>query len=117
MATRSEKTPKKNESTSQPGFYSRVMDEAEKLDFELAANVNGIDDEIALLRVKIKELVNKDPENLELIMKATNLLAKLVKTRYSMSKGQNKGLAEAIKNVIKDIGVPLGVALITKKLK
>ena len=98
------------------GFYAKVLDEAEQMDFETAGGVDGIDDEIALLRVKIKSIVEKDPENIKLIMAATNMLAKLVKTRYSMNKKQEKNLGEAIKNIIQDIGVPLGVAVINKKL-
>jgi hypothetical protein len=54
-------------------YYSRALDEAEKLDFEIAAGVEGIDDEIALLRVKIKSLMEKDPENIKLILRATNM--------------------------------------------
>jgi hypothetical protein len=97
-------------------LYTRVLDEAEKLDFELAAGVDGIDDEIALLRIKIKSLLQEDPENLSLIIKTAGMLAKLVKTRYSMNKKQEKSLGESIRNIIKDIGVPLGVAVINKKL-
>jgi hypothetical protein len=97
-------------------FYARVLDAAEAMDFETAAGTEGLDDEITLLRVKIKKLVEKDPENIELIMAATGMLTKLVKTRYSISKEQKKGLAESIKNIIKDIGVPLGVAILSKKL-
>ena len=44
------------------GFYSRALDEAEGMDFELAHGVEGIDDEIALLRVKIKSLLESDPD-------------------------------------------------------
>ena len=40
-----------------PAFYARALDEAELLDFELASGVEGIDDEIALLGVKIKSLL------------------------------------------------------------
>lgn len=94
----------------------KVLIEAEALDFETASKTEGLDDEIALLRVKIKELVKRDPENIELIMQATNMLAKLVKARFSMTKKQEKNLGQAIKNIIRDIGVPLGVAVLNKKL-
>ncbi len=53
--------PKGNQNARKHGFYSRVLDEAEKLDFELAAGVDGIDDEIALLRVKIKSITGERP--------------------------------------------------------
>ena len=93
------------------GFYSKVLDEAEQLDFELASGVNGIDDEIALLRVKIKSVLEKDPGNINLIMQATNTLATLVKTRYKISKEQRKGLKEAIGNVLRDVALPLGIGV------
>jgi len=97
------------------GFYSKVLDEAEQLDFELAAGVEGIDDEIALLRVKIKSLLENDPENISLIIQMTNALERLVKTRYNISKEQRQGLKEAIENVIKEIAIPLGIGQIVTK--
>jgi hypothetical protein len=100
-----------NQNARKHGFYAKVLDEAEKLDFESASGVNGIDDEIALLRVKIKSVLEKDPENIKLIMLATNTLAGMVKTRYNITKEQRKGLREAIANVIKDIAIPLGISV------
>ncbi len=100
-----------NQNARKHGFYSKVLDEAERLDFELASGVEGIDDEIALLRVKIKSLLENDPENIKLIMQATSTLAGLVKTRYNISKEQRKGLKEAIGNVLKDIALPLGIGI------
>jgi hypothetical protein len=100
---------KGNKNAVKHGFYARVLDEAEKLDFETASGLNGIDDEIALLRVKIKSVLEKDPENLKLIMQATNTLAGLMKTRFKITREQQKGLREAIGNVIKDIALPLGI--------
>jgi hypothetical protein len=84
-----------------------VLDEAEKVDFAAAWGNDTIDDEIALLKVKIKAIVEKDPENIQLIMQATDLLAKLVKTRYNITKKQEKSLGEAFRNAIRDIVIPL----------
>ncbi len=117
---RKKSVPKGKKNTKKQRFYSEVLDEAERVDLELASDVNGIDDEIAVLRVKIKSALEKDPENLKLIMQATNTLAGLVKTRYKISAEQKKGLKEAIANVVKDIAIPLGIsvgsAAIGKKL-
>ena len=44
-------------------------------------------------------------------MQVTNALERLVRTRYSISKEQRKGLKEAIGNVIKDIAIPLGIGV------
>lgn len=94
------------------GFYSKVLDQAEQLDFELASGVEGFDDEIALLRVKIKSLLESDPENIKLILQATNTLTRLVKAKYNITKEQKQGLKEAIGNVLKDIAIPLGIKVI-----
>ena len=103
--------PKGNQNARTHGFYSKVFDEAEKIDFEIAAGVEGIDDEIAMLRVKIKSVLEKDPENINLIMQATNTLAGLVKTHYQITREQRKGLREAISNVLRDVALPLGIGV------
>ena len=110
-AKRKRGAPKGNQNARRHGFYAKVLDEAEQLDFDLASGVEGFDDEIALLRVKIKSLLENDPENISLLMQATNTLAHLVKTKYNISKEQRKGLKEAIGNVLKDIAVPLGIGV------
>ena len=111
-ASRKAGTSKSNQSARKQGFYSRVLDEAERLDFELASGVEGIDDEIALLRVEIKKAIaGGDPKNLKLLVDATNALERLIRTRYKISKEQRKGLKEAIGNVLRDIGIPLGIGI------
>jgi hypothetical protein len=108
---------KGNQNPRRHGFYSNVLDEAEQLDFELASGVEGIDDEIALLRVKIKSLLENDPENIKLLIRAANTLANLVKTKYNISKEQKQGLKEAIGNVLRDIAIPLGIKVIGNMAK
>ncbi len=103
--------PEGNQNARKHGFYSRVLDETEQLDLEQATSVEGLDDEIALLRVKIKSLVAHDPDNVKLIMQATNTLARLIRTRYNISKEDKKGLKEAIANVLKDVALPLGIGI------
>jgi len=103
--------PEGNQNARKHGFYSRILDEAERLDFEIASGVEGIDDDVALLRVKIKSILEHDPENVKLIMEATNTLARLIKTRYNITKEQKKGLKEAIGNVLRDVALPLGIGI------
>ena len=102
---------KGNQNARKHGFYSKVLDESEKLDFALATGVEGIDDEIALLRVKIKSLIAHDPDNIALIMQAINTLARVVSTKYNLSKKDKKGLKEAIGNVLRDVALPLVIGI------
>jgi hypothetical protein len=96
-------------SRAEHGFYTEALREAEALDFETAHGVEGIDDEIALLRLKIKSLLENDPDNVRLIMEATNALARLVTARYRISADQKKALAGAIGNVLQGLAIPLGI--------
>ncbi len=99
--------PKGNQNARVHGFYSKVLTEQEKLDYR-RATFEGIDDEIALLRVKIKSLVEHDPENFKLIMQAINTLTKMVRIKYSIAKEDKNGILDAVGNVLKDIALPLG---------
>jgi len=116
MARKRKSASKGDRNGAKLSFYAKALDEAEELDFEVAQGVEGIDDEIALLRVKIKSLLENDPENVRLIMEATRTLARLLRTRYNLEKSQGKGIKDAIEKVITELAVPLGVAVITKKL-
>jgi hypothetical protein len=79
-------------------FYGRALDEAEKLELEEASHIEGIDEEIALLRVKLRELLEEQPERIDLHFEAANIIARLVKTRYQITREQKKSLKEAIQN-------------------
>jgi len=110
-----------NRNAIKHGFYSRMLNEADKKDFEKAAGIEGIDEEIALMRLEIKRAITGgDDTNLKIIIRATNALEKLIRTRYLVSATQRQGLKQAIGNVIRDIIVPLGInvgsAVLTKKL-
>jgi hypothetical protein len=100
---------KSRRKSSSRGFYSRALDEAEKLELEEASHVEGIDEEIALLRVKLRELLEEQPERIDLHLEAANIIARLVKTRYQITKDQKKSLKEAIQKVLAEVAVPLGV--------
>ena len=93
------------------GFYPRILNEAEQIDFELAAGVDGLDDEIALLRMRIRSLLESEPENIRYIVQATNALVRLVRTRYDIGKEDRKGLKEAIGNVLTEVAIPLGIGI------
>jgi len=93
------------------GFYGRALDEAEKLELEEASHIEGIDEEIALLRVKLRELLAEQPERIDLHFEAANIIARLVKTRYQITKEQKKSLKEAIQKVLTEVAVPLGVGV------
>ena len=106
--------PKGNQNARKHGFYSHALSEAEKLKLEQARGTEGIDEEIAILRVKFRELMEKEPDRLDLHLEAANTIARLVRTRYNITKEQKKSLKEAIANVLTEIALPLGLEKLIK---
>jgi hypothetical protein len=103
--------PYGNQNARRHGFYSHVLDPEEQADFEQATEVEGLDEEIALVRVKLKSLIARDPDNTKLIMQGVATLEKLVRTRYNIGKEDKQGLREAIENVLRDVAIPIGIGI------
>ena len=106
--------PKGNQNARKHGFYSQVLDQAEQLQLENAVGIEGIDEEIAILRLKLRELLVNEPDRLDLHMEAANTIARLVRTRYNITKEQKKTLKEAITKILTDIALPLGLKTLIK---
>src|SRR4030042_4948333 len=100
---------KSKRKSSPRGFYSRALDEAERFELEEASHIEGIDEEIALLRIKLRELLEEQPDRIDLHFEAANIIARLVKTRYQITREQKKSLKEAIQKVLTEIAVPGGI--------
>ncbi len=101
--------PRGNQNARKHGFYSRVLDEAQKLQLDQAREVEGIDEEIALMRVKLLTLVDKHPERIALQVITANAIVRMVRTKLHISAGQKRSLKDAITKVLTDIAVPLGI--------
>jgi len=103
--------PKGNQNARKHGFYSKVLDEAERIKIEEAVQIEGVDEEIALLRYKLAQLVRDHPDRIDLQLEAANTIARLIRTRYQITKEQKKSLKEAIAKVLTEVAVPLGIGV------
>ena len=108
--------PKGNQNRRTHGYYSKVLDAEQQEAYERAVDVEGVDAEIAVMRMKLKSVLEKDPGNLKLIMQATNNLARLLSTKHQITEEEEKGLINGVKSVVKRIGEPLGIGIIKKTL-
>ena len=103
--------PKGNQNARTHGLYSKALSEAEKLELADIADITGIDDEIILLRIKLRQLVESHPDRLDLHIYAATAIARLVKIKYQISKEQKHSLKEAITRVLTEVAAPLGVGI------
>ncbi len=89
------------------GFYGRALSEAERVLLPQAAEVQGLEQEIALLRVKLATVVQEHPQNLPLMLRGVELLVRAVSAEYRLSRKSQDNLAAAIDGVLKEIGASL----------
>ncbi len=82
------------------GFYSARLDPADRVLFEHALKLEGLDQEIALLRLRIRRDLD-DPKGL---MRGIDLLVKALRTRYRLGPDQSDRLYRAIVEVLQGLG-------------
>jgi hypothetical protein len=91
-------------------FYLQVYGESRKAAFDHAAVMHSLDAEISILRVQIRSLVEKDPENTRTIQSAILALDRLIRTRYYINKNNQPGLAVRVANILGNIVLPEGIS-------
>lgn len=104
MVKRSRGAQPGNRNALKHGFYAKTLTEAEQVDLQIAADIEGLDDEIALLRVKIKHALERDPDNLDILLDASATLARLVKLRYGLTSREGTSIQDNIVKVLKELG-------------
>lgn len=86
------------------GFYDDVLSEANRTRLEGARELEGIDEEIALLRIRLRDLMAEDPGKTQLFYKGIDTLMKAVSTRYKLSPQSKDDLNDSIVGVLNGIG-------------
>ncbi len=85
-------------------FYGSALDAAGRIELEAAEGIEGLDREIALLRVKLREVLSERPQDMQLMLRGVDLLVKAVSARYRLSKQAEEDLAESIAGVVRGVG-------------
>ena len=86
-------------------FYQESLSEAER--WERARQMEGLDEEVALLRVRLKEALEERPQDMQLIAKGVDLLVKAVAAKYRLSPKAQRELSDSIAGVVRGIGTVL----------
>jgi len=90
-------------------FYSRIHEEDEYLALAKAAGLEGIHQEITLLRVLIRR--HASAGEMEKARRAIESLCKALKVQYSLSDRATDNLAHSLARVLDEIGNEIGMAL------
>ncbi len=101
----SKKTSGRRKRTKTIGeFYEGALDAAERNLLQDARKIEGLDEEIAVLRVKLRSAVKKQPQDLPLMLRGIGMLVKAVSARYRLSKQAEDDLADSLAGVIRGVG-------------
>lgn len=86
------------------GFYEQALSQAEQVALSQARDLEGLDEEIALLRVRLRALAAEDAENLASFLKGMELLVRAVGARYRLSKKDQEDLMDSVMAVLEGVG-------------
>jgi hypothetical protein len=70
-----------NQNARKHGLYSRYLPPKQREDYEEARQIKGVGPERALLRAKLAEMLEKDPDNVDLVNKVIRTIIKLEAAR------------------------------------
>ncbi len=93
-----------NPAISAAGFYSSALSRAERMRLPKARLAEGMDEEIALLRVRLHRVADQQPEQCNLLLKGVNALVRAVALKYKLSDKPAEDLSKNIAGVLRGIG-------------
>ena len=101
-----------NQNARRHGYYCKTLDATGKSDYEEARTVGGMEDEIALMRARIRGVLRHDPNNTRLLMLAMASLARMLLTHRQLAKDDEEGLDKAMCGVLNIATLPPGVKVV-----
>ncbi len=85
-------------------FYATALGEAERTALETAREIEGLDEEIAVLRVKLQRGLAEHPEDYDFLVKGIGLLLRAVSAKYRMGGKAEEDLYDSVVGVLKGVG-------------
>lgn len=105
MSERSTPRPGSQGRAADESFYASALTEAERPTFEQSLKVEGLDEEIALLRLRLRGAVSERGEDeFKLMQGGVRLLVQALLARHRLSPKQAENLSEAMTNVLEEFG-------------
>lgn len=87
-------TAPRRRTTTKRNFYEGVLDRATKAELLAAGRAEGLDDEIALLRILVRRELAANPDDSKLVFQGITLLVRAVTARYRLSPADASALTD-----------------------
>lgn len=89
---------------SQRKLIRSALEESEQIAFDAALETDGLEDEIALLRVWVQRFLQNAQTDPKLVSAGVNALVRAVAAQYKMSPKAADSLAEKLAFALQDLG-------------
>ena len=89
-----------NRNARKHGFYSGTLSPAETSQLWNITNLEGVDPEIAFIRVKLQSSLHHDPSNRRVIREASRLLVKWYSEDYALDPTDRNYLKAVVENLL-----------------
>ena len=89
---------------AEQSFYASALSEAERPQLREARGVEGLDEEVALLRLRLREALGNHPDDFRLMQNGVRLLVQALLARHRLSPKQADNLSEAAVNLLEEFG-------------
>jgi hypothetical protein len=100
--------PLGNQNARKHGLYAKKLSKREQAVYEAAADMEGLDQEIALVRTKIESIIKSGPASMPALMLAVSMLVKLLKAK-AMLRRDNPAIAGDFEGkMLREIAAPMG---------
>jgi len=92
-------------------FYDTALSEAERAELADARDIEGLVDEIAILRIRLREALAEHPEDLALAERGVRLLIQSLLAQHRLSSKEARGLTDAVTAVFEQLAGTLREAV------
>lgn len=89
---------------AKPAFYSDALTPEERERLPAARELEGLEEEIATLRVRLHSVIQNHPDDLRTLAAGVQMLVRAVAAQYRLSPRARKDLAENITAVLNSLG-------------
>jgi hypothetical protein len=85
-------------------FYGKALSAAELVMLEEARDLEGLNEEIAMLRVRLVTVLRDHPDDLRLLTHGISILVRAVATQYRLSPKARRDLSDHLSNLLNSLG-------------
>ena len=95
----------------QRSFYDAALTATERAEIDDARGIEGLEDEIAILRLRLREVLAERPEDLELLERGVRLLTQSLRAEHRLASREASGVTDAATRLFEQLAGMLREAI------